>query len=104
MALSSVLLPDPLGPIRPWKLFSPIAKPAPSSAFSAPKLFLMPCTVSNAMVGCGYFSRRPNEPMRSRVDTSSPSRPEGLKVTTSNNNTPNNTGQYCLTVCEPDRK
>src|SRR5262252_4201230 len=49
MALRSVLLPEPFGPIRPWKLPAATSTSTPSSARNVRKLLLTPRISSNAM-------------------------------------------------------
>src|SRR5690242_1462146 len=46
----SVLLPEPLGPIRPWNSFSVTVRSAPFRAVSLPKIFIRPRASRRAMV------------------------------------------------------
>src|SRR5438132_3330138 len=51
MHLSSVLLPEPLGPIRPWSCPSSTPKSTSLSAVSWPKALVTPVASSSAIVG-----------------------------------------------------
>src|SRR5512136_2106717 len=60
MQLTSVLLPEPLGPIRPTRSPGPTAKSTPSSAVKPPNRLMTPDTssIASAIVDvapCGFF-------------------------------------------------
>src|SRR4030095_4808654 len=54
----SVLLPEPLGPIRPWNSFSATVRSAPFRAVSLPKILIRPRASRRAMIA---LPRRPAE-------------------------------------------
>src|SRR5215831_17798810 len=56
---SSVLLPEPLGPMRPWNSFSPTIRSTPLRAASRPKTLVSPRTSSSGIVrSCVGVARR----------------------------------------------
>src|SRR6478735_8036205 len=54
----SVLLPEPLGPIKPWNSFSATVRSAPFRAVSLPKILIRPRASRRAMIA---LPRRPAE-------------------------------------------
>src|SRR4051794_6296670 len=57
IAFRSVLLPDPLGPMRPWKVPSSTTTSTPSSARSEPKLFVTWRTSSSGIASAPVAAR-----------------------------------------------
>src|SRR5262245_37478826 len=56
---SSVLLPEPLGPMRPWNSFSSTIRSTPLRAISRPKALVSPRTSSSGIVrSCIGVARR----------------------------------------------
>src|SRR5262245_35643799 len=56
---SSVLLPEPLGPMRPWNSFSPTVRSTPRKAIKRPKALVTPRVSSSGIVcSCVELARQ----------------------------------------------
>ena len=95
MHFISVLLPEPLGPMRPWICERSTARSTPSRARSWPKRLATPAA-SRRATRPSYRSpagARPKRPTRSRSGTRRPHSPVGRKTTTARSKSPSRMGQ-----------